>query len=422
MEQSKVQFYDPMRGFGFIDLPGQKLKPGEEPKGLYVGRYDIVDERYTSLVPTEPVEFEIASSSQGPKAIKVRSLLEGDRHRGRVFEFSHTDGHGYIEPDDHSGRVEVSFKDIIGSEGKMREQTLEEDEPVEYELETTGSGKRSALRVKRLNFVPVLHRWAYMGKLDDWLAELAKLADDTDEDEWKFPNKNPKYAYPVLKSYLEYTFKQLLTEHRGGAKTIIEKDGLAVFNTGLETDLYSQIYAVFKLNDRKPSARYPWQPKWKLLKFCIENYKLFAPFVAEPPERATYFTDPKVLVFDTRKRLIVNKPHIARERLGRFPPHISEAEISDADKIDLAIKHLDTECDKAIERVRRNYKIAVPQFYHGEVQLLLPISLSPRRADLALAATLVNNDHYNAHTALDLDQAYGNARLLTRPDKDWLRS
>jgi len=80
------------------------------------------------------------------------------------------------------------------------------------------------------------------------------------------------------------------------------------------------------------------------------------------------------------------------------------------------------------KRVYRNYKTAVPQFYRdkggaGCMQLLLPLCLEdPGKADLALA--IEKNEAGNAYrgsTVLTLDMAYNNARLLARPDTEWLQ-
>ena len=55
------------------------------------------------------------------------------------------------------------------------------------------------------------------------------------------------------------------------------------------------------------------------------------------------------------------------------------------------------------------------------IQLLLPLCLNqPDRADLALVVDKVGNS-YRGNTVLTLDMAYRNARLITRPDSDWLR-
>jgi len=82
----------------------------------------------------------------------------------------------------------------------------------------------------------------------------------------------------------------------------------------------------------------------------------------------------------------------------------------------------------AIARVRRNYKTAIPLFYRdgrsgvGKMQLLLPVALLSRdRVELALAVDRLDSGVYLGKTVLTLDWAYNNARLLTRPDSDWLR-
>ena len=77
--------------------------------------------------------------------------------------------------------------------------------------------------------------------------------------------------------------------------------------------------------------------------------------------------------------------------------------------------------DNAKQRVRRNYKTAIPQHYHGHVQLLLPLCFqNPSRADNALVVER-HFTHYRASTCLTLDMAYNNARQLARPDRDWLK-
>lgn len=75
----------------------------------------------------------------------------------------------------------------------------------------------------------------------------------------------------------------------------------------------------------------------------------------------------------------------------------------------------------AKRRIRRNYKTAVPQYYKGKLQLLLPLCLTSKAvADLALVVEKVNNI-YRASTCLTLDMAINNARLIAKPDDEWLK-
>ena len=74
----------------------------------------------------------------------------------------------------------------------------------------------------------------------------------------------------------------------------------------------------------------------------------------------------------------------------------------------------------SIRLAQRSYRIAVPQFHYGKIQLLLPIYLrSPAKPDLALTLER-HGAWYRAATVLYPDWAYRQARLLSRPNSEWL--
>lgn len=76
----------------------------------------------------------------------------------------------------------------------------------------------------------------------------------------------------------------------------------------------------------------------------------------------------------------------------------------------------------SIEKIKRNYKIAVPQYFltTSAIQLLIPLCLRfPDKADLAIVVEDYG-EMYRASTCLTLDMAINNARLLAKPDRDWL--
>jgi hypothetical protein len=74
----------------------------------------------------------------------------------------------------------------------------------------------------------------------------------------------------------------------------------------------------------------------------------------------------------------------------------------------------------SVRLAQRSYRIAVPQYYRGRIQLLLPLYLrDAQRADLALTLQK-RGEWYHAATVLYPDWAYRHARLLTRPNSEWL--
>src|SRR5580692_8690600 len=93
----------------------------------------------------------------------------------------------------------------------------------------------------------------------------------------------------------------------------------------------------------------------------------------------------------------------------------------DAQPIPLATRNaLEGAMKHSIRLAQRSYRMAVPQFYHSRIQLLLPLYLrDSRRPDLALTLER-HGGWYRAATVLYTDWAYRHARLLARPNSEWL--
>ena len=76
--------------------------------------------------------------------------------------------------------------------------------------------------------------------------------------------------------------------------------------------------------------------------------------------------------------------------------------------------------EAAARRAAANYTLAVPQFYGGRIQLLLPLCLTGDKPELAL--TIQREDgFYAARTCLTIEMAYNNARLICRPETSWIK-
>jgi len=74
------------------------------------------------------------------------------------------------------------------------------------------------------------------------------------------------------------------------------------------------------------------------------------------------------------------------------------------------------------ERIKRNYKLAVPHWYNNKVQLLLPLCITDdNTADVALVAEKdLERKKYMIRTILTMDMAYLDARIICTPDRHWL--
>ena len=81
--------------------------------------------------------------------------------------------------------------------------------------------------------------------------------------------------------------------------------------------------------------------------------------------------------------------------------------------------------DLAIKQVRWNYKTAIPCFFptRNVMSLMLPLCLEDDgRADAALVVELTRSGVYQGQTILTLQQAYLDARLVCRPNSEWLQT
>ncbi len=243
---------------------------------------------------------------------------------------------------------------------------------------------------------------AFVGGHKEGYPDLASVAED---ENWGYSKVSPKNPNPILVNYVNYTYSRLVEEN----KVVLSGDGQKLcFNTGLVTPNQEEIFALFTVN--RTDGKQPWYLK----SWCKRSSHELSSF-SELPELAQYFDDPSALLFDVRKELRVNVDHIIEENKERFPEPYRSMEL-------FALRNfLNGSLDAVKIRVRRNYKTAIPQYYGGRMQILLPLCLSnPKVADLALAVERYQ-DHYRASTCLTLDMAYNNARQLAKPDRDWLQ-
>ena len=257
---------------------------------------------------------------------------------------------------------------------------------------------------KRLpyDFPDLFKDFAMMPRFNDDIEALSQMAEPED---WDYRHTSSHHPHPVLRSYLTYTYRRIAEEKK---ISITADEEFCCWNTGLITGAQEPIYILFSRNKLHTS-----DPYWHFSKFARRGEWELNKFPSLP-DMAHYFEDPSVLVLDVRKELRINVNHVVAENIDRFPASLQTMNQFGLQNLVMGAK------ESALQRVRRNYKTAVPQYYSGNVQLLLPLSLTdPARADLALVVERFA-DFYRAATCLTLDMAYNNARQLARPDRDWL--
>jgi hypothetical protein len=252
------------------------------------------------------------------------------------------------------------------------------------------------------DFPDDFYDFALMPKFEDNVEFLKGMAETED---WDYKNTQSPQPHPILRNYIKYTYHRIAEEKK---ISVTADEEFCCWNTGLITPSQEPIFALFERN-KLPN----FKPYWHFWKFCRKGEWELNKF-SSIPEMAHYFDDPSVLVFDSRRELRINAEHIIADNLTRFPPSLQPMNTFGLQNL------VKGAIDSAKERAKRNYKTAIPQYYQGSIQLLLPISLlDPTKADLALVVERFS-DFYRGSTCLTLDMAYNNARQLARPDRDWL--
>ena len=203
-----------------------------------------------------------------------------------------------------------------------------------------------------------------------------RLVDLADPEDWGPGNR-------ILKNYLSFSFSRavFLTERdldQTGPSNLplVFDNDRCLFNTGLYTRRYETIYGLFEPNT-KPDARQRWFLKG-------------------------FFKESDHILGD-------------EENLTRIPASL----MGEGNSL-LLRRAFEGAVVEAARRAAANYTLAVPQFYGGRIQLLLPLCLTGDKPELAL--TIQREDgFYAARTCLTLDMAYNNARLICRPETSWIK-
>ncbi|KAL5405398.1 hypothetical protein PMIN06_007297 [Paraphaeosphaeria minitans] len=244
-----------------------------------------------------------------------------------------------------------------------------------------------------------------------WPNILSKLADLAEHEDWIGTNADGSDATEnqILHNYISFTYFRLALE---GRKVVASEDGnYATFNTGLLDSFDQEIFGFFQRNTQ------PGKQPWYFLRWAIESDRELMTFFNPTPDMADYVTAASDLVYDWRRPLILNYAHILDDdHMKRFPLELQKRPLRARSQLDAAVV-------KTLKRLRRNYKIAIPQWYpklkEEGAQLLLPLDLYDEgTADLALVVSL-DGDRYRGSTVLTLEMAYTYARLVARPDSEW---
>jgi hypothetical protein len=268
------------------------------------------------------------------------------------------------------------------------------------------------------------HIYPVGGDYDEPLNAVARRTIDG-FDAWKFTQARfaSKYpaAVPKLRNYLDYTFvrlQDLETQSPGTYFRSSSDDQWICFNTGLQNIHHADLLAVFERYRARPFDGARATPDWVFKGCHAPNERPFRDhFGTEVPDIAWYSTDSRDYIFDWSYQLEQDVfDHLfdrAKQRSGM--PNAPD---------EVVRTYLRGALAGLIPKIRRNYKVAIPVWYVEEkrMQLLLPFVSVSDTSDIScfLVERDEDNRSYRIKTIFDLDHAYFSARLITRPDREWL--
>jgi len=421
LKTGKIKYFNPTKQHGKIIVEGID-------KDVYFTTRDI-DEEAIYLLAGEAVEFELVEGKEPDSFTAKKLKRKNKRFTGIVLNYE--SGKGTVKCTQNNEELTLFYKDFIDLAmipvfEHKKIVKIESGDEIEFDIEDTLIYGKKATRIFYDDKKP-LERFALLHEWDNKIALLAQISPEP----WDYLNSDPDNKFlPVLTNYLFYTFARLKTEERlyGEKRIIISKTKkvkykensvpyttdvkCACFNTGLATKYQEEIFAYFIENFHKKTKI---DPDWFLYRFCKASDREMSVFSVKP-EWANYFKDMTNLseiLYDTRLNHELKYDHILRDRQERFPETLKAYPDS--------IMHslLDQGLANARKRVRRNYKTAVPQYYNGKLQLLLPLNFDNEKTELALAVEK-EQERYISRTVLKLEWAYSNARLIAKPDREWL--
>jgi cold shock CspA family protein len=410
--KGKIKYYNAEESWG-------KLGVEASLKDIYFNKSNISPELMTLLefdkFKDEPISFDIAESTRrkGEKeAVNINIDFE-TRRIGTIHSFDSEKGFGKIEDFHSKEKIFFHYSGIKKAYAGKYER-VEVEDPVIF---TIGSNEKGpcCIDIVKIDYRSHIEAFAIFDDLKHSLIGLKGMAE---AETWDYIKK-PTRGVPVLSSFINQSCLRLQRQKKiVKGKSSKDKTEYCYFNTGLVTPQQDEIFAYFIKNPKYYKLE-GWglqAPEWKFIEFNTDQ-SVYRRYFSELPEIATYFSEAEVtdLIFDTRVPIIPDKEHLLKRK-----SRIESERIKSLDD-EAFIEEIKDAIELAKKRIKRNYKTAIPHFYDNRIQFLIPLCFRSNKAE-AVAALVVNKNEniHEAHTILSLDQAYNNARLLAKPDREWL--
>lgn len=252
----------------------------------------------------------------------------------------------------------------------------------------------------------MLQQFAFCGTPDVFKSTIDNLSKMAEPEPWTVNSNEPN---SVLTKYIYGTFQRCHSQN----KFIYTSDKeYCCFNTGLLTPNGNDILCVFMKNKRIGDDIQPWFLKF----FADKTERKYMDLFSEIPPLATYTDNYEKFYFNPNYDIVVSTDHILDDNWERISAVVPLSK-------NIVKSLMIGVIEETKIKIKRNIRLVVPQFYRNEIMYLLPIRI-PINDDtfvtMALAVELTQSKQYRANTIFTKEMAYEKARLLMKPESNWL--
>lgn len=254
----------------------------------------------------------------------------------------------------------------------------------------------------------LLKRFAYTGDSEFFSKKLDYLRSIAEPENWNQTDNDSGYKNSTLFYYIVHTFDRC---YRQTKIVIDENEENAVFNTGLMTPQGDEIYGVFvkSLNYSEEKTNFNY---WHFQAFVEEGSRRFMQLNLQKPELATYFNNFNELYFNPDYEIELNFDHIYDDNFHRLPKELTTLDKTTARHVFEGFLNFTR------KKIKRNNRIPVPQFYNNKISFLIPVKVFGTKT-VVIAVEKINGV-YSGNTVLTMGMAYNCARLINKPESEWL--
>jgi len=250
---------------------------------------------------------------------------------------------------------------------------------------------------------PPLKKYAFLG---NFLSKLGYLSSLAEHENWRYDAPNAiteeQKNLSVLYQYIFHTFSKAQEENY-----IVESETHAIMNTGLLTQNGEEIYMLFVRNSI-PDAQ-----KWYFSSFFRESaHEIPEGLRASLPNHIDYFKDkPEDMYFNVSFPILANMDHIITDQFERVP---NEIRVLGRETVNMVVG---SAFEYMKKKILRNNRLVIPQYYNKQIMYLAPLQIGEVFIPLAIEK---HSTTYRVNTIFTAGMAYCNARLIMKPESNWL--